>query len=86
MSDPMNDPAAADKAPESKRDRFVRIAARRTQHVLERLRILGNCSNRGAYEYSPEDVEKIFNTIQEELGLTRRKFEDRNKKRSEFTL
>ncbi len=86
MSDPVNDSAAAAKAPESKRDRFVRIAARRTQHVLERLRILSNCSNRGVYEYSPEDIEKIFNTIQEELGLTRRQFEDRNKKRSEFTL
>lgn len=86
MGEHSDETDAAGRQPETKRERFVRIAARRTQHVLERLRILGNCSNRGVYEYSPEDVEKIFNTIQEELGATRRQFEDRNKKRSEFTL
>jgi len=77
--------AGTDEARESKRDRFVRIAPRRTQQVLVRLRILGNCANRGAYEYGPEDVEKIFRAIEDEIHETRRKFE-RRRRREEFQL
>jgi hypothetical protein len=71
---------------EAKRERFLRIAQRRTQQVLNRLRILGNCGNRGAYEYSEEDVEKIFRAIEDELEETRRKFQDRTKTRAPFRL
>ena len=81
----MADEQAAEKA-ETRRERFVRIAQKRTQQVLERLRILGHCANRSAYEYSPEDVDKIFATLQRELEDTRRKFDDRVKRRVEFTL
>lgn len=70
---------------ESKRERFIRIAERRTQAVMERLRILSNCSNRAAYEYTPADVEKIFGTIVREVEEARRKF-DRTKGRREFKL
>lgn len=70
---------------ESRRNRFIRIAERRTQAVMERLRILSNCSNRAAYEYTPEDVEKIFTAITREVDEARRKF-DRTKGRREFKL
>ena len=70
---------------ESRRERFVRIAQRRTQVVMERLRILSNCANRAAYEYTPEDVEKIFAAIQREMEQARGKFE-RRKGRREFRL
>lgn len=69
---------------ESKRERFIRIAAKRTQHVLERVRILGNCANRSVYEYSSDDVDKIFAAIEEELQDTRRRFKDRKKRTDEF--
>jgi hypothetical protein len=66
--------------PESKRERFVRIAEKRTRLVLEKLRILANCSNRGVYEYTEDDVAKIFGTLQRQLDATRARFEDRAKK------
>ena len=69
---------------ESKRDRFTRIAAKRTQHVLERVRILGNCSNRSVYEYTADDIDKIFAAIEEELQDTRRRFKDRKRRTDEF--
>lgn len=78
--------AVGGKPVETKRARFLRIAAKRTQHVLNRLRILGNCSNRGVYEFTPEEVERIFRAIQDELDATRRKFDDRKKARDEFKL
>ena len=63
-------------ATEMKRERFQRLAERRTNDVLERLRILGNCSNRGQYEYTAEEIRKIFNTIEREVKLIKLKFKD----------
>ncbi len=60
---------------ESKKERFQRLAEKRTNDVLERLRILGNCSNRGQYDYTREDVQKIFGTIEREAKLIRIKFQ-----------
>jgi hypothetical protein len=70
---------------ETKRERFQRIAERRTQQVLEKLRILGNCSNRGIYEFTEDEVEKIFRAILRQADFTRAQFEDRVK-RAEFKL
>jgi len=60
---------------ENKRDRFVRLAERRTNTVIERIRVLSNCSNRYAYEYHDEDVRKMFAAIEKELKAARAKFE-----------
>lgn len=61
---------------ETKKQRFQRLAEKRTNDVLERLRILGNCANRGQYEYSAEEIRKIFNTIEREAKLVKLKFKD----------
>lgn len=42
--------------------------------MLDRIQLLGRCANRNIYEYGPEDVDKIFNTIQEQLDFVRAKF------------
>lgn len=52
---------------ETKEERFKRIASKRTEKVLDALRKLGNCSSRGIYSYSNEDVNKIFNAVDAEL-------------------
>lgn len=74
----------ATKSSESKRDAFLRLAEKRTNAVLERIRILANCANPYAYEYTEEDVRKVFGAIERELKLARAKFE-RNRTR-EFRL
>ena len=43
---------------EEKRARFVRVAKRRTQRVLESLQMLGNCTSPASYEYEPPQVEQ----------------------------
>lgn len=53
--------------PENKEQRFKRIASKRTEKVLDEMRKLGNCSNRGTYSYSGEDIKKIFNAVESEL-------------------
>ena len=47
-----------------KRERFKRLAVYRTNEALKRLRVLGNCANRSAYEYTEEDINKIFSEIE----------------------
>ena len=67
-----------------KKDAFRRLAAQRTNSLLERLRILGNCANRQLYEYSDEDVKRIFAAIDKEVRLVRTKF--LNSRRPDFSL
>ncbi|MEO0067943.1 MAG: hypothetical protein ABIK23_02270 [candidate division WOR-3 bacterium] len=59
---------------ETKAERFKRVATRRTLKVLEALRILGNCSNRSEYEYTEEDIKKIFNAIEKQLSEVKARF------------
>jgi len=56
---------------ETKEQRFKRIASKRTEKLLDALRKLGNCSNRGIYNYSQEDISKIFSAIDSELKRIR---------------
>lgn len=69
---------------EDKRNRFLRLAEKRTNEVLERIRILGNCSNRGQYEYAQPDVLKIFSVIEKELKHCKLKFS--GSKQNKFRL
>jgi len=59
---------------ETPEERFKRIATVRTNAVLNRLRILGNLSNRQMYSYSEEDINKIFSAINKQLREVRVKF------------
>lgn len=61
-------------APESKRDRFVRMAEARTTKIMSMVRLLGNCSNKGVYEYSDKDVTKIFNAIEGSVSDAKKRF------------
>ena len=68
---------------ETRKDRFRRIATKRTNDIIDKIRILGNCSNKSTYEYTEEDIKKIFHTIDRELKNTKAKFSPKRKK---FTL
>jgi hypothetical protein len=66
---------------ESKNDRFKRIAAKRTNDILEKIRILGNCANRSSYDFNQEEVNKIFSEIDKQLKITKTKFLEGKRKR-----
>jgi len=68
---------------ETKEQKFKRIATTRTRRILEDLRLLGNCANRGAYAYTKEDVNKIFAAIESEAKRIRTMFGKPNR---EFKL
>ena len=49
------------------------------------LKLLGNCSNTGNYEYSDNDVKKIFNAIESEVKASKAKF-IKSTKKNKFEL
>lgn len=59
---------------EHPRDRFKRLATLRTNAVLKRLKVLGNCSNRQIYEYDETDINKIFSEVERKVKETKAKF------------
>ena len=59
---------------EEKRSRFRKLGEYRTNEVLKRLKVLGNCANRSAYEYNEEEIKKIFNVIDSKLREVKGKF------------
>jgi hypothetical protein len=57
-----------------RRERFETVAARRTQKLLDLLDILGNCANKSNYEYTDEDVRKMFTAIENKTKNTKALF------------
>lgn len=69
---------------EAKREAFRRLATKRTNAVIDKLRILGHCANPWLYEYSDEEVRKIFRAIDAELKAIKAKFQ--NSSKSKFQM
>ena len=73
-------------AKETKREKFVRLAEARTNKIIEMLRLLGNCSSKANYEYTDDDIRKIFSTIDQEVKNTKNRFLGIDGKEERFTL
>jgi hypothetical protein len=74
------------KLTESKREAFQRLAERRTDAVLEKLRILANCANPYSYQWTDGDLDQIFAAITREVEVTRQRFEAGHRPRQRFKL
>lgn len=71
----------------AKRDKFVELANNRVNRAIKDLKLIGNLSNKSAYEYSDEDVKKIVRTLQRELDLMKTRLEGSGRSGdNEFTL
>ena len=75
------------KITETKHDRFVRLAEARTNKIIDMLQLLGNCSNTSVYDYTTEDVEEIFQAIEQEVREAKRRFmQTETEKNTKFSL
>ena len=59
---------------ESRKERFQRLATKRVTRILNDLRLLGNLSNRSSYDYSDEEIQKIFTAIDGAKNHAKSKF------------
>lgn len=69
-----------------KQDNFKRIAESRTNKIINGITSLGNLSNSSYYEYTPEQIDAIFQAIQNELDIQRCKFDETAKIKKKFRL
>ncbi|AWT37313.1 hypothetical protein DM785_16485 (plasmid) [Deinococcus actinosclerus] len=74
----------AARTPESKNERFRRLAEQRVNRTLKDLRLIANLANRNNYDYSDEEVKSLLHALEKELKLTRAAFEA--PRREEFKL
>ncbi len=71
----------------NKRDKFVELAVKRVTRTIKDMRLIGNLSNRSAYEYSDEDIKKIVRTLQKEIdGIKARFAENGSSTDADFSL
>lgn len=71
----------------SKQANFKRIAENRTNKIIELISKLSNLtSNDSFYEYTNEQMEHIFDAIQNELDKQRKEFRKKGKKTKRFEL
>lgn len=57
------------------REKFVRLANKRVNSAIKAINLIGNLSNRSNYDYTDDDVAKIFKAIQGELNACKKRFD-----------
>ena len=71
---------------QTREQRFKRLAEQRVNVILDKLRLLGQLSNRSNYEYRDAEIEVIFKAIQKDVNATKANFREGTKGRKRFTL
>lgn len=71
---------------ESKADRFRRVADARVNKIIKMIRLLGNCSGTGVYEYTDTQAAYIFSALQSELDKAKRRFRKPSLGKHRFSL
>ena len=71
---------------ENKKENFKRVAENRTNKIISMISLLGNLDNTSFYEYTDEEVEAIFDAIQNELDKQHKKLIKKNKGKKKFEL
>lgn len=56
------------------REKFVRLANKRVNRAIKALHLIGNLSNKSNYDYTEEDVTKIFAALRAELERCEERF------------
>lgn len=59
-----------------KRGKFVELANKRVARCIKDLKLVGNLSNRAAYDFTDEDAKKIVRALQKEVDSVRARFSD----------
>jgi hypothetical protein len=58
-----------------RRGRFEKVAARRVQKIIDFLDSLSNCANRSNYDYTEDDVKKMFKAIRDKVSQSESSFD-----------
>lgn len=70
--------------PVDKHQKFIETCEKRVNDIVIKIENLENLSNKNAYEYTNEEVEKMFDKIQDTLNNAKMSFESQKKIRFKF--
>jgi len=73
-------------AREEDRKKFVELASKRVNRALKDLQLIGNLSNRSNYDYTDQDVAKIFKALSDEVTTCRKRFEQASRKAADTSF
>ena len=59
-----------------KRAKFVQLANQRVTKALDQIRLVGNLSNRAAYDFTDEDTKKIVKALQRAVDAAKARFSE----------
>lgn len=62
------------------RAKFVKLAQARVSKTIKDIQLIGNLSNRSNYDYTDDDITKIFRALSEEISACKKRFELSKKK------
>ena len=86
MTEPKETTESTGQASEYKEERFIRLAKKRTQAAIEKIRLLENLSS-SSYGYTDEQVQKMLGALRQAVEDVERKFNKQPKmEKSPFTL
>ncbi len=70
-----------------KKENFKRLAEARTNKIINMIELLGNLSNKSNYSYTIEQIDYIYESIENSLKESKAKFYDEsNQKKKKFRL
>lgn len=64
---------------ETKKQRFVRVAEKRVQNVLDSIRRLSQCSNLRIYEWEDDQLKRIWDAVDTELEECKKQYKNHHK-------
>jgi hypothetical protein len=72
----------------TKREKFIMLAENRVEKLVKQIELIGNLSNKNAYDFSEDDVLKIFARLEADLKIAKNRFRFASVKSSEkkFTI
>ena len=67
----------------NRREKFVKLAEGRMNKTIINIRNIGNLSNKSNYDYTEQDVSKMFRKLKEELSDSEKRFRRKSESRKE---
>lgn len=86
MSNDRKDTQSNEKTPvlNEKHIKFIENAENRVNDIIVKIEKLENLSDKNRYEYTNEEIEKMFNSIEDAVKTARQSFINKNRTRFKF--
>lgn len=65
---------SSDQEFESKSQKFRRLAERRATEIINKIRLIGNLSDKKNYDYTDDQIRQLFDALEGEIRLCKGRF------------